>query len=58
MEDSLFKFKKAFNKNSKTYFSIGRKIFDQEKYDELIETRLQENEFDTDTTFFPKHRKS
>jgi hypothetical protein len=56
-EDSLFKFKKAFNKSSETYFSIGRKIFDQEKYDELIETRLQENEFDTDTTFFPKYRK-
>lgn len=56
-EDSLFKFKKAFNKNSGTYFSIGKKIFNQEKYDELIETRLQENEFDTETTFFPKYRK-
>jgi hypothetical protein len=56
-EDSLFKFKKAFNKNSETYFSIGKKIFDQEKYDELIEIRLQEDEFDTDTTFFPKYRK-
>lgn len=56
-EDSLFKFKKAFNKSSETYFSIGRKIFDQEKYDELIETRLRENEFDADTTFFPKYRK-
>ena len=56
-EDSLFKFKKAFNKNSETYFSIGKKIFDQEKYDELIEIRLQNDEFDTDTTFFPKYRK-
>jgi hypothetical protein len=56
-EDSLFKFKKAFNKNSETYFSIGRKIFNQEKYDELIEIRLQEDEFETDTTFFPKYRK-
>ena len=56
-EDSLFKFKKAFNKNSETYFSIGRKIFDQEKYNELIQIRIQEDEFDTDTTFFPKYRK-
>ena len=56
-EDSLFKFKKAFNKSSETYFSIGKKIFNQEKYDELIEIRLQEDEFDTDTTFFPKYRK-
>lgn len=26
-EDSLFEFKKAFNKNSNTYFYVGRKIF-------------------------------
>lgn len=55
-EDSLFKFKKAFNKNSGTYFSTGKKIFNQEKYDELIEIR------DTDCnnsnrTFFPQYRK-
>lgn len=56
-EDSLFKFKKAFNKNSESYFSIGKKVFDQEKYNELIEIRLQEDEFDINTTFFPKYRK-
>jgi lipid II:glycine glycyltransferase (peptidoglycan interpeptide bridge formation enzyme) len=56
-EDSLFKFKKAFNKNSETYFSIGKKIFNQEKYDELIKIRHQENGFDIDTTFFPQYRK-
>ncbi len=56
-EDSLFKFKKAFNKNSGTYFSIGKKIYDQEKYNELIVIRLREDEFDANTTFFPKYRK-
>lgn len=56
-EDSLFKFKKAFNKNSETYFSIGKKIFNQDKYDELIEIRLQGDEADSETTFFPKYRK-
>jgi len=56
-EDSLYKFKKAFNKNSETYFSIGKKMFDQEKYDELIKIRYQESELDNETTFFPKYRK-
>ncbi|MDD4096328.1 MAG: GNAT family N-acetyltransferase, partial [Oscillospiraceae bacterium] len=32
-EDGLYKFKKAFNRNSDTVFSIGKKIFDKEKYD-------------------------
>lgn len=56
-EDSLYKFKKAFNKNSETYFSIGKKIFYQEKYDELIKIRYAEDEFDIDTSFFPIYRK-
>lgn len=55
-EDSLFKFKKAFNKSSETYFSIGRKIFDQEKYDELIKIR-DINCDDSNSTFFPQYRK-
>ena len=55
-EDSLFKFKKAFNKNSETYFSIGRKIFDQEKYYELIKIR-DINYDDSNSTFFPQYRK-
>lgn len=55
-EDNLYKFKKAFNKNSKTFFSIGKKIFDQKKYDELIEIRYQESEFNNGITFFPTYR--
>ncbi|MEN1762025.1 GNAT family N-acetyltransferase [Anoxynatronum sibiricum] len=55
-EDSLYKFKKAFNKNSDTYFSIGKKIFDKEKYDELIQIRNMESGFDTNTSFFPNYR--
>ncbi|WP_261130801.1 GNAT family N-acetyltransferase [Bacillus sp. Marseille-Q3570] len=38
-EDSLFKFKKAFNKNSTTIFKVGKKIFDIDKYEELIQIR-------------------
>lgn len=56
-EDSLFKFKKSFNKNSKTYFSIGKKIFNQDKYDELIEIRKNEIGFEINSSFFPAYRK-
>ncbi|XMB72264.1 GNAT family N-acetyltransferase [Mycoplasmatota bacterium WC30] len=56
-EDNLYKFKKAFNKNSETRFSIGKKIFNQKKYKELMEIRaydvLDENKRD----FFPEYRR-
>ena len=35
-EDSLFKFKAAFNKNSDYQFSIGKQIFNHSKYKELV----------------------
>ncbi|HHU80940.1 MAG TPA: GNAT family N-acetyltransferase [Acholeplasmataceae bacterium] len=56
-EDSLFKFKKAFNKNSETYFSIGKKIFNQEKYYDLIGIREKDTEDNVETSFFPRYRK-
>ncbi len=55
-EDSLFKFKKAFNKNSKTYFSIGKKIFDQEKYHVLKNIREKESNKTSRDGFFPSYR--
>lgn len=55
-EDSLYKFKKAFNKNSETFFSIGKKIFNQDKYDELNKIRDKDCN-NTNTTFFPQYRK-
>ena len=51
-EDGLFKFKRAFYKGDLNRFYIGRKVFDQERYDELTALR-------TDITkegFFPKYR--
>ena len=51
-EDGLFKFKRAFYKGDLNRFYIGRKIFNQERYDHL--TSLI-----TDITkegFFPKYR--
>lgn len=38
-EDSLYKFKSSFNKNSNTSFSIGKKIFDDGIYNELVGIR-------------------
>ena len=55
-EDSLFKFKASFSKNSDTRFSIGKKIFNKSKYDELLDIRKQKCEFEFDNSFFPKYR--
>lgn len=51
-EDNLYKFKKAFYRNDDVRrFYIGKKIFNQEKYDELLKMRET-----TDRDFFPKYR--
>lgn len=51
-EDSLFKFKRAFFKWDLNHFYIGKKICNQEKYDELLRLRR-----DVDNkTFFPQYR--
>ena len=56
-EDNLYKFKKAFNKNSDTYFSIGKKIFDQDKYNYLSKIRFDEKKHDPLDPYFPTYRK-
>ncbi len=51
-EDSLYKFKKSFYRKDDLYkFYIGKKIFSQEKYNELLEMRSE-----VDGGFFPKYR--
>ena len=56
-EDGLFKFKKAFNRNSGLQFSIGKKIYNQEKYDALVAMRQKDNsEFDVHSSYFPLYR--
>ena len=51
-EDSLFKFKRAFFRGELNHFYIGKRIYDQEKYDELLGLRTDiEN-----PSFFPKYR--
>lgn len=56
-EDNLYKFKAAFNRNSDYQFSIGKEIFDQGKYNELVRERAErDNEFKKDSMFFPLYR--
>lgn len=51
-EDNLFKFKRAFFRGDLNRFYIGKKVYDQESYDELVLQRgLTEN-----TNYFPKYR--
>lgn len=55
-KDSLFEFKSAFNKNSVTRFSLGRKIFDTLKYNELLEIRKKDLNFKEDPSFLIGYR--
>lgn len=56
-EDALYKFKAAFNRNSDFQFSIGREIFDQVCYDELVARRAAgDPAFDRSSSFFPLYR--
>lgn len=52
-EDSLYKFKKAFYKYDGRQYSIGRMVFDEDKYNYLV--KLREGEKGRDN-FFPLYR--
>ena len=52
-EDNLFKFKKSFyRKDDLTRFSIGQKVIDEDKYNELLDLRDDLH----NTGYFPKYR--
>ena len=56
-EDNLYKFKAAFNKVSDYQFSIGRQVFDQEKYNQLVEIRRNIDPwFNDQSSYFPLYR--
>lgn len=56
-EDNLFKFKVAFNRFSDFQFSIGKEIFDNKRYEELVDLRRHEDDnFIGDSGFFPLYR--
>lgn len=51
-EDKLFHFKRAFYRGDLHHFYIGKKIFDQARYDELVRLRGEMEESD----YFPLYR--
>lgn len=56
-EDSLFRFKQSFNKNSKNQFSVGFDIIDHEIYQKLVSFRKEgDPSFDSSSKFFPLYR--
>ena len=55
--DSLYKFKKAFNKGLDAEFYIGKKIFDKEMYEKLLGIKIEkDSNFELETNYFPKYR--
>jgi len=55
-EDSLYKFKSAFSRTSNVSFDVGKKVFDEEVYEKLIEMRKREDGIDFKSGFFPQYR--
>ena len=62
-EDNLYKFKSTFNRDESNVFKIGKRIFDEKKYEDLINIRKNDNfnkneeELDRNKgTYFPLYR--
>lgn len=57
-EDSLFKFKKKFNKKGIVPFYVGRSICDNDKYETLLDIRQKiDATFDRNNSFLIQYRK-
>ena len=57
-DDSLFGFKKQFNKNGRASFVVGRTVFDQEAYEKLLNVREDKDpEFNRDNGFMIQYRR-
>lgn len=56
-DDSLFAFKKQFNRNGRTSFVVGRTIFNQMVYKELLDIRKGiDSKFDVNNEFMIQYR--
>lgn len=56
-DSPLLKFKKSFSKNELLDFYIGKKVYNKEKYRELVKIREKEENFDSNSKFFPLYRR-
>ena len=54
--DGLLHFKQSFNRHADTSFWIGRKIFDEERYEACLDIRKADPAFDAATGYFPAYR--
>ena len=58
-KDSLYKFKASFNKLSDNQFSIGKEVFNNEMYEQLVNWREDmDSQFDKSSSFFPIYRQN
>lgn len=55
LNDGIFKYKKNFAPNGVFKFYVGKKIFDEGKYNKLLKIRQQEKDFEK-TNYFPAYR--
>jgi len=56
-EDELLRFKKTFSKGNRLSFYVGRKVYDEVAYAELVKIRAAADpSFNGDTKYFPKYR--
>lgn len=55
-DDGIFRYKKSFAPNGIQKFYLGKRIFDQERFKELMEIRNKEVSFNQDTDYFPQYR--
>lgn len=55
-DDGIFQYKVCLAPNGIVDYYMGMKIFDEEKYNKLVDIRSREITFDTENNFFPLYR--
>jgi lipid II:glycine glycyltransferase (peptidoglycan interpeptide bridge formation enzyme) len=55
-DDGIFQYKTCLSPNGIVDFYIGKKVFDEEKYSELVKLRIEENPDCIESEYFPKYR--
>lgn len=55
-EDNLLKYKASFNRNHDTYYTMGQHIYMHDIYQALVELRLRDESFDSNSPYFPLYR--
>lgn len=57
VKDGILKYKKSFAPNNEMVdFYVGKKIFNKSKYNELVNIRKKDKNFDVNSNFFPLYR--